>query len=93
VGKAKVRAAMAGTTDFLTTLYGTVKRSVRRGEDLKGAFAAVRKTMDKPFGSYAIYEHCLPFNVSRAYDEASGIDHPRIWTDKRDREMWKTLQG
>jgi hypothetical protein len=53
----------------------------------------VRKTMDKPFGSYAIYEHCLPFNVSRAYDEASGIDHPRIWTDKRDREMWKTLQG
>jgi glyoxylase-like metal-dependent hydrolase (beta-lactamase superfamily II) len=93
VGKAKVRAAMEGTTDFLTTLYGTVKRSVKKGDDLKGAFTAVRKAMDKPFGSYAIYEHCLPFNVSRAYDEASGIDHPRIWTDKRDREMWKLLQG
>jgi glyoxylase-like metal-dependent hydrolase (beta-lactamase superfamily II) len=93
VGKAKVKAAFAGTNDFLTTLYGTVKRSVRKGDDLKASFAAVRKVMDKPFGAYAIYEHCLPFNVSRAYDEASGVDHPRIWTDKRDREMWKLLQG
>jgi glyoxylase-like metal-dependent hydrolase (beta-lactamase superfamily II) len=93
VGGAKVKAAMEGTTDFLQTLYGAVKRSVARGDDLKAAFAAVRRKMDKPFGGYAIYEHCLPFNVSRAYDEASGIDHPRIWTDKRDREMWKTLQG
>jgi glyoxylase-like metal-dependent hydrolase (beta-lactamase superfamily II) len=93
VGKAKVRAAFDGTTDFLNALYGTVKRSVKKGDDLKAAFAAVRKAMDKPFGHYAIYEHCLPFNVSRAYDEASGIAHPRIWTDKRDREMWKTLQG
>jgi glyoxylase-like metal-dependent hydrolase (beta-lactamase superfamily II) len=93
VGRKKVAAAMEGTTDFLETLYGAVKKSVRKGDDLKAAFAAVRKAMDKPFGTYAIYEHCLPFNVSRAYDEASGIDHPRIWTDRRDREMWKMLQG
>ena len=43
--------------------------------------------------SFAIYEHCLPFNVSRAFDEASGIDDPVIWTDKRDQEMWAALQG
>jgi hypothetical protein len=49
--------------------------------------------MDPKFSSFAIYEHCLPFNVSRAYDEASGIDDPVIWTDKRDREMWAALQG
>ena len=30
--------------------------------------------MDPKFSSFAIYEHCLPFNVSRAYDEAKGID-------------------
>ncbi|HYS83647.1 MAG TPA: MBL fold metallo-hydrolase, partial [Bradyrhizobium sp.] len=42
---------------------------------------------------FAIYEHCLPFNVSRAFDEASGIDDPVIWTDKRDQEMWAALQG
>jgi glyoxylase-like metal-dependent hydrolase (beta-lactamase superfamily II) len=93
VGRAKVDMAMEGTTDFLTALYGTVKKAVRRGDDLKASFAAVRKTMDKPFGKYAIYEHCLPFNVSRAYDEACGIDHPRIWTDKRDIEMWQLLQA
>jgi glyoxylase-like metal-dependent hydrolase (beta-lactamase superfamily II) len=93
VGKAKVEAAMAGTKDFLEALYGTVQASVARGDDLKAAFKAVRAAMDGPFGSYAIYEHCLPFNVSRAYDEARGIDHPVIWTADRDREMWARLQG
>jgi hypothetical protein len=35
----------------------------------------------------------MPFNVSRAYDEASGIEHPRIWTAERDVEMWRSLEG
>jgi hypothetical protein len=48
--------------------------------------------MDTKYASFAIYEHCMPFNVSRAYDEARGIDHPVIWTAERDREMWKALQ-
>jgi glyoxylase-like metal-dependent hydrolase (beta-lactamase superfamily II) len=92
VGRSQVEAAFDGTHAFLTTLFSTVRRSVQKGDDLKAAYAAVRKRMDGPFGSYAIYEHCLPFNVSRAFDEASGIDHPRIWTDKRDVEMWKALE-
>jgi hypothetical protein len=49
--------------------------------------------MDPKFGSFAIYEHCLPFNVARAFDEASGSDHPAIWTAERDRQMWAALQG
>ena len=93
VGNAKVQAAMDGTTDFLQALYNTVREAVARGDDLKAAFAAVRRAMDRPFGDYAIYEHCLPFNVSRAFDEASGIAHPLIWTAERDVEMWKALQG
>ena len=93
VGREKVAAAIAGTTDFLEALYGSVRRAVAAGKDLKGAFAEVRAAMDGPFGSYAIYEHCLPFNVSRAFDEARGIDHPVIWTAERDREMWAKLQG
>ncbi len=92
VGRAKVASAMEGTRDFLQALYGAVERSVAAGGDLKAAFAAVRAAMDGPFGNYAIYEHCLPFNVSRAFDEASGIDHPRIWTAERDLEMWQALQ-
>jgi glyoxylase-like metal-dependent hydrolase (beta-lactamase superfamily II) len=93
VGRDKVAAAVAGTKGFLEALYGTAKRSVAEGKDLRATFADVRAAMDGPFGAYAIYEHCLPFNVSRAYDEAKGIDHPVIWTAERDREMWAALQG
>jgi glyoxylase-like metal-dependent hydrolase (beta-lactamase superfamily II) len=81
------------TRDFLSTLYGSVKNSVGKGHSLKQAFDAARVVMDPKFSSFAIYEHCLPFNVSRAYDEAKGIDWPVIWTAQRDREMWAALQG
>ena len=81
------------TRDFLSTLYGSVSDSVAKGHSLKQAFDAARKVMDPKFSTWAIYEHCLPFNVSRAYDEAKGIDHPVIWTAERDREMWAALQG
>lgn len=93
IGRDKVEAAIAGTSDFLQALYGTVSEAVGKGVSLKQAFAAVRQAMDGPFGAYAIYEHCLPFNVSRAYDEARGIAHPLIWTAERDRDMWQSLQG
>jgi glyoxylase-like metal-dependent hydrolase (beta-lactamase superfamily II) len=93
VGKTRVREAVAMTRDFVNTLYGAAELSVARGASLKEAFAACRAAMDPRFGSFAIYEHCLPFNVSRAYDEASGIDDPVIWTAERDREMWTQLQG
>ena len=55
--------------------------------------AAVRAECDPKFSDVAIYEHCLPFNVARAYDEARGMDTPRIWTAERDQEMWAALQG
>jgi hypothetical protein len=35
----------------------------------------------------------MPFDVSRAFDEAQGIRDPRVWTAERDIEMWKTLQS
>jgi glyoxylase-like metal-dependent hydrolase (beta-lactamase superfamily II) len=81
------------TRDFLSTLYGSVSDSVAKGHSLKQAFDAARKVMDPKFSTWAIYEHCMPFNVSRAYDEAKGIDHPVIWTAERDRQMWAALQG
>ena len=43
------------------------------------------------FGHWVIFDHCMPFNVSRAFDEASGHDRPRIWTAERDLEMWQAL--
>lgn len=89
----KVAEGIAMTRDFLGTLYGSVRTSVAKGRTLKETFAAAREVMDPKFSSFAIYEHCLPFNVSRAYDEARGIDWPVIWTAARDRDMWAALQG
>jgi glyoxylase-like metal-dependent hydrolase (beta-lactamase superfamily II) len=92
-GQATVREAIAMTRDFVGSLYGAAEMSVAKGRSLKESMAATREVMDPKFSSFAIYEHCLPFNVSRAYDEASGIDDPVIWTAERDREMWARLQG
>ncbi|MGO4125963.1 MBL fold metallo-hydrolase [Inquilinus sp. YAF38] len=93
VGAARVAEAIELTRDFLASTYRPVARVAARGGSLKQAWDACRAACDAKFASYAIYEHCLPFNVARAYDEALGIDTPRIWTAARDREMWAALQG
>jgi glyoxylase-like metal-dependent hydrolase (beta-lactamase superfamily II) len=89
----KVGDGIAMTRDFLSTLYGSVSSSVAKDYSLKQAFDEARTVMDPKFSSFAIYEHCMPFNVSRAYDEARGIGWPVIWTAERDREMWAALQS
>lgn len=93
LGKAAVTGAIERTRDFVHATYAPAARVAARGGSLKEAWDAVRAVCDPQFRDYAIYEHCLPFNVSRAYDEARGILHPRIWTDKRDLELWEALQG
>ncbi|WP_127557626.1 MBL fold metallo-hydrolase [Nioella ostreopsis] len=93
VGKEMVNAAIENTRDFVESTYRPAARVAARGGSLKEAWDAVRAECDPKFGDYAIYEHCLPFNVARAYDEARGIDTPRIWTAQRDIEMWEALQG
>lgn len=92
-GEDMVAKALFLTEDFLRSTYRPVQRVAARGGSLKEAWDAVRAACDPKFADYAIYEHCLPFNVARAYDEARGIDTPRIWTAARDKEMWSALQG
>ncbi len=91
--RAMVREAIAGTRAFLTDLYATVQAGAANGLGLKETFDATHAALKPAYGGWVIFEHCLPFNVSRAYDEARGIVHPRIWTDLRDKEMWAELKG
>lgn len=93
IGREMVAKALDATADFVESTYRPAAKVAARGGSLKEAWDAVRAACDPKFKDYAIYEHCLPFNVARAYDEARGIDHPRIWTADRDREMWAALQG
>lgn len=88
-----VNAAIDGTQGFLRTLMGVVRAGVAADRSLKAVFAQTHAELQPRYGNWVIFEHCIPFNVSRAYDEASGIADPRIWTAKRDLEMWQALQG
>jgi glyoxylase-like metal-dependent hydrolase (beta-lactamase superfamily II) len=89
----KVQQGLAYTKDFVTTLYRGAQEASAQGLDLKATMAHVREAMDPKFRDVYIYEHCLPFDVTRAHDEASGIRDPRIWTAERDQEMWHSLQA
>jgi glyoxylase-like metal-dependent hydrolase (beta-lactamase superfamily II) len=90
---AQVAEGLEQTRAFVTALYGSVAASVAAGHDLKAAYDAAYAALEPRFGQWVIFEHCMPFDVSRAFDEASGIEHPRIWTAERDREMWAQLRG
>ena len=93
VGGEMVSKAIASTAAFVESTYRPAARVAARGGTLKQAYDAVRAACDPQFADYAIYEHCLPFNVARAYDEARGIATPRIWTAARDKEMWSRLRS
>ncbi len=92
-GNANVNKALDYTQRWVQLLYQCGKEAAAKGMDLKAAMAHTRSAMDPIFGHVFIYEHCLPFDVSRAFDEASGIKNPRIWTAERDQAMWAALQG
>ena len=92
-GIAACNAGIDYTKKWVGDLYATAQAGVAAGKSLKQVFDDTRKVMDPVFGNVFIYEHCLPFDVSRAFDEASGIRHPRIWTAERDVEMWRALQS
>jgi glyoxylase-like metal-dependent hydrolase (beta-lactamase superfamily II) len=85
--------AIAFTRDFVSALYACAKENVAAGKNLRQVYEAARARLDPVYDRYPIYEHCMPFDVTRAFDEAGGITHPRIWTAERDQEMWKSLEG
>jgi glyoxylase-like metal-dependent hydrolase (beta-lactamase superfamily II) len=84
--------AIIGTAEFLRDMRRSVEAGVKAGKGLRDVYETTYKTMQPKYGQWVIFEHCMPFDVSRCFDEMSGIEHPRIWTAERDIEMWKTLQ-
>jgi glyoxylase-like metal-dependent hydrolase (beta-lactamase superfamily II) len=92
MSRAEVEEAIAGTAAFTSDLFAIVRRGVARGAPLKEVYDEAMAALRPRYGSWVIFEHCMPFNVSRAYDEAKGLDRPRIWTAERDLEMWRALE-
>ncbi len=91
-GEAACDAAIEQTRDFLKGMIDNVGAVHKRGGTLKEAFEATHKALGPKFGRWPIFEHCLPFDVQRLWDEYEGIDWPRIWTAERDQEVWAQLQ-
>lgn len=92
-GSAACDAAIEQTREFLNVMIREVGAVHKRKGTLKEAFEATHKALAPKFGRWPIFEHCLPFDVQRLWDEFDGIDWPRIWTMARDREVWAKLQG
>ena len=84
--------AIEGTRAFTSDLFAIVKRASAGNAPLKAVYDQAMAEMRPKYGHWVIFEHCMPFNVTRAWDEAQGLDHPRIWTAERDVEMWRALE-
>ena len=90
---AQVAAGLRGTRAFIADLYSSVQAGVKAGQDLNAVYKATLAALRPSYGHWVIFDHCMPFDVTRAYDEATQHRDPRIWTAERDIEMWKTLEG
>ena len=62
------------------------------GKDLNAIHREVYDCMKPRYNDWVIFDHCMPFDVSRAFDEANGYDNPRIWTTECDVDKWKQLE-
>jgi len=89
----QVQAGLQGTRDFIKDLYQSVQAGAAAGKDLRAVYEQTFAQLQPKYGHWVIFNHCMPFDVTRAYDEATQYQHPRIWTAERDRQMWLALEG
>ena len=88
-----VQAGLSGTKAFVSDLYAAVKAGAAAGKDLRAIYKDTHAALKPRYGQWVIFDHCMPFDVTRALDEATAHRDPRIWTAERDREMWQALEG
>ncbi len=90
---AQVAKGLADTRAFVSEMFAAVRQGAAARKPLREIYRDTYAALKPKFGHWVIFDHCLPFDVTRAYDEANGIRDPRIWTAQRDREMWVQLEG
>jgi glyoxylase-like metal-dependent hydrolase (beta-lactamase superfamily II) len=89
----QVAEGIAGTRAFVSELFNQVKLGAAAGKDLNEIYKLTYAALKPKFGNWVIFDHCMPFDVTRAFDEATQYRDPRIWTAQRDKEMWETLES
>ena len=88
-----VAQGLAGTRAFVSDLYASVKAGAAAGRDLRSIYKDTHAALKPKYGQWVIFDHCMPFDVTRALDEATRYPDPRIWTAERDRQMWQALES
>jgi glyoxylase-like metal-dependent hydrolase (beta-lactamase superfamily II) len=88
----KVGQGIAETRSFLQDVFRIAREGAAADQPLKQVYDRALTELRPKYGHWVIFDHCMPFDVTRAYDEAKGIDNPRIWTAERDIEMWQALE-
>jgi len=89
----QVAAGLKGTRDFIADVWGSVKAGVAAGNDLNAVYKHTLDKLRPKYGHWVIFDHCMPFDVTRCYDEATQYADPRIWTAERDQQMWRALES
>jgi glyoxylase-like metal-dependent hydrolase (beta-lactamase superfamily II) len=89
----KCREAIEGTRAFIQEMFSIVESGRNAGKSLAECYKEAYATLSAKYGHYVIFEHCIPFDVTRCYDEAGEHTDPRIWTAECDQEMWHGLQA
>lgn len=84
--------AIEGTREFITSMFNSVKDGRKAGKTLSECYVDTHRKLAPKYGDWVIFEHCIPFNITRCYDEAGEHPDPRIWTAERDNDMWHSLQ-
>jgi glyoxylase-like metal-dependent hydrolase (beta-lactamase superfamily II) len=93
LGQEQVAAGLKSTGDFIADVRASVEEGVAAGKDLNGVYKATFAKLKPKYGHWVIFDHCMPFDVTRCYDEATQYPDPRIWTAERDVAMWQALES
>jgi glyoxylase-like metal-dependent hydrolase (beta-lactamase superfamily II) len=93
LGEEQVATGLKATGDFIADVRTSVEAGVAAGKDLNAVYKDTFAKLKPKYGHWVIFDHCMPFDVTRCYDEATQFPDPRIWTAERDRQMWETLEG
>ena len=93
IGAERVKQGLESTGGFIADVHASVQAGVAAGKSLNAVYKETLAALKPKYGHWVIFDHCMPFDVTRCFDEVTQYADPRIWTAERDREMWETLEG
>jgi glyoxylase-like metal-dependent hydrolase (beta-lactamase superfamily II) len=93
IGEQQVAAGLSETASFIADVRRSVEEGVAAGKDLKAVYKDTFARLKPKYGQWVIFDHCMPFDVTRCYDEVTQYPDPRVWTAQRDLEMWEALES